>query len=792
MRTWNLKPGDPFTLIIAADYRSGKTNYLDDQIWEISISERDPGAVSIYTTYGLRARSMRMFPRFSVGNMTATNPNTFHTAPEICQFFPDYVKLSFSPFPYIDVFSEYWVPESNSLSGRLNIKNTGDSPIEIQVDWIAQLTPNEGQPMAQTNIEAAPVLAGKTQDLFPLIFITGGPQPGTGSYPSLYRTFKLDSGEGKHFTWIQSAQHTVEESFARSREIANLNFDAEIAKLESINSSFVEIYTGEQDWDAVFSHSQKQGIRLVLNSTDCLPESSFVLNRLPDQGYSLKGDGSDYNHLWNGQSAIEAYYLATILPIGSNQLLKGILNNFLASMKPEGHIDMKPGLAGQRSGLLATPILASFAWKIFQAKNDRDFLEKVFPPLYDYFKAWLSSDHDRDLDGVPEWDSSLQTGLDDHPIYSNWSDESFGADISKSESQLLCSFLYREANSLLEIAAILQQTEIIDELSAFRSDLAKIIDAFWNPEFLVYQDRDRDSHSFSHIKKFYSTQGPTVIHVDHATDESVRLLIHIHTDSKKTIKPDIYVHGSSISGKNRIEHLTGTDFSWHLGRGTYTGDRVYSKIERIEINDINPDDRVEIYTLGFMSLDISIFMPLWSEHASQSTAAKLINQNLLNPDLYWQPFGISTYNGLKKEELPVADGQVSVLWNSILIEGLLSYGFQDVAAQLMTKIMSAIIQNLKNQNSFRRHYHCRTGKGSGEINILNGLAPTGMFLASLGIRIITQNEFFISGINPYPWPITIKYKGLTIMRQEKSTSIIFPDGQTAELDSSEPHHIINQ
>ena len=106
--------------------------------------------------------------------------------------------------------------------------------------------------------------------------------------------------------------------------------------------------------------------------------------------------------------------------------------------------------------------------------------------------------------------------------------------------------------------------------------------------------------------------------------------------------------------------------------------------------------------------------------------------------------------------------------------------------------MSAIIQNMKKQNSFRRHYHCRTGKGSGEINILNGLAPTGVFLASLGIRIITQNELFISGINPYPWPITIKYKGLTILRQEKSTSIIFPDGQTAELDSSEPHHIKNQ
>ena len=389
MRTWNLKPGDPFTLIIAADYRAGRTNYIDDQIWEISFSERDPGVVSVYTTFGLRARSMRMFPRFSVGNMTAIDPKSFHKTPEIRQFFPDYVLLSFSPFSDIDVESEYWVPESNSLSGRLNIKNTGDSPIEIQVDWIAQLTPYEGQPMAQTNIEAAPVLAGKTQDLFPLVFITGGPQPGTGSYPSLFRKFKLEPGEGKHINWVHSARQSVEASFSRSREIASLNFDAEIAKLESLNSSFVEIYTGDQDWDAAFSHSQKHGISLALNSTKHLPECSFVLNRLPDQGFSLKGDGSDYNHLWSGQSPLEAYYLTEILPIGEANLHRGILKNFLASKKPDGHVDMKPGLAGQRSGLLATPILATLAWKIFQAECDQAYLEEIFPPLYEYYKACL-------------------------------------------------------------------------------------------------------------------------------------------------------------------------------------------------------------------------------------------------------------------------------------------------------------------------------------------------------------------------------------------------------------------
>ncbi len=44
-----------------------------------------------------------------------------------------------------------------------------------------------------------------------------------------------------------------------------------------------------------------------------LPNSSFVLSRQPDQGYSLRGDGSDYNHLWNGQPTLEALYLSSLI-----------------------------------------------------------------------------------------------------------------------------------------------------------------------------------------------------------------------------------------------------------------------------------------------------------------------------------------------------------------------------------------------------------------------------------------------------------------------------------------------
>ena len=256
MRTWNLKSEDPYSITLAADARFGETNYLDDQIWEFSYSSGDPSALAVYTTYGLRAKSMRLFPRFTIGNKSVINPDEFDSKLEINIVLPNYLKISFSPFRDIDVIAEYWVPGSNSIVGKLSLANRGDALQVVQVDWIAQLAPNDGQPMTPVSIEAAPVLAGKTQMLHPVIFITAGPQPGKGSYPSLFRTYSLEPGDNGEFSWIHCAKNSIEDSFSRAREIANLNFRAEIAALEMKNSSIIDIYTGEPDWDAVFVFSQ--------------------------------------------------------------------------------------------------------------------------------------------------------------------------------------------------------------------------------------------------------------------------------------------------------------------------------------------------------------------------------------------------------------------------------------------------------------------------------------------------------------------------------------------------------
>ena len=120
-----------------------------------------------------------------------------------------------------------------------------------------------------------------------------------------------------------------------------------------------------------------------------------------------------------------------------------------------------------------------------------------------------------------------------------------------------------------------------------------------------------------------------------------------------------------------------------------------------------------------------------------------------------------------------------MVWNSLIGEGLLAYGYREQAADLVGRLMSGLILSLKNDAAFRRSYHAEQGSGSGEWNILSGLAPLGLFLETLGVQLFSPWKVLVQGNNPFPWPVTVKYRGITVVRQEKQTVVTFPDGQSA-------------
>jgi hypothetical protein len=129
---------------------------------------------------------------------------------------------------------------------------------------------------------------------------------------------------------------------------------------------------------------------------------------------------------------------------------------------------------------------------------------------------------------------------------------------------------------------------------------------------------------------------------------------------------------------------------------------------------------------------------------------------------------------------------IHIHWNSLIGAGLLHYDYREQAAELVTRLMQAVIQSLKKRKSFYQYYDAKTGAGKGERNALQGLSPVGLFLETLGVRLISATCVALSGKNPFPWPVTIRYRGLTIVREKKHTRITFPGGQTAIVRSSDP------
>ncbi len=786
MREWNLKAGDPLSLILASDARLGPTDYLDDQIWELSLSGGDPPAISLNTTYGLRAKSARIFPRFTEGDVTRNDPAEFDQSPEARQIFPNFVLIAFAPFQNIDVVYEVWVPHSHAICGRVSITNQAKVERKLRCEMVGQLTPIEGQRMAPFEMSAATLLVGYSGGLAPVLFVTGGVKAGGGPYPALTLTMQMNAGETRQFTWVQVALADRDSSFAMGRDIASQNWDASRSRIEMLNAGQVEIFSGEPHWDAAFMLAQKQAAGLLAGPTPQLPHPSFLFTRQPDQGYSFRGDGSDYNYLWNGQTVMEASYLADILVMAAPESIKNLVRNFLAVQEESGAIDWKPGLGGQRNRLIATPGLARMVWRIYRQTEDVGFLVETFDGLYRQLESWFLPNHDRDGDGIPEWDHPLQTGLDYHPVFSRWQACATGVDIFTSEGPALCAFLHEECQCLIQISQVIGRDAEIKSLREKAEKLKEATGTAWDEQAACYFNWDRDTHISTQTDWDLEIKGSGNFSIRQDFSHPIRLQIQIRTDETIRRHPLIFVHGKGASGKRRVERIEDDQFRWIPGQGLLTGKYVYSFLDRIEVRGLEPEDQLQVTGVNFHRIDISLLTPLMAGIPDSARAEKIIAETITYPGLFWREYGLPTCPQPVCEAEQDVCWSLNIPWNALIGDGLIHYGHRSEAAELVSRLMTAIIQSLRKERSFRRHYHAETSQGQGEFNALMGLAPLGLFLNALGVRLISSRRVGLAGFNPFPWPVTVKYRGMTIMRQKDKTVVVFPDEQAVTVTDPEP------
>jgi hypothetical protein len=616
--------------------------------------------------------------------------------------------------------------------------------------------------------------------------MTGGPEPSTGPYPALSIDMELAPGGTRQFTWAHAALAEIEASFKQVKELVARNWEAEIAHLDVLNGRLLEIETGDKDWDAAFALAQKAAMSLFVGPTEHLPEKSFVLSRQPDQGYSPRGDGNDYTHLWNGQSAMEADYLTSVILPSAPSLAKGLLENFLSLQTQMGYIDWKPGLGGQRGRMLATPLLTNMAWRIYQTTEDRNFLEGVFPQLISFVQTWFTPEQDRDGDGLPEWAHPLQSGYEDHPAFSQWQRWAQGADITQAESPALCSFLYNEIQLLIRMARELERTGPISALEALADNLKSAVESVWDDKANIYRYWDRETH-FSPIGEFLgSRQGPGEIFLERAFQKPVRLLIQIEAAEERPRSAKASIHGTSASERHRVESIAEDDFQWFFGRGNVTSERVYQDVEHIQISGIDDEDQVTARVVDFAIQDHTLLLPLWAGIPNKNRGRKLAQNTITDETRFWHAYGIPAYVHFHTESDADSCHHVHLTWNNLIGEGLLRYGYEEEAVSLFTRLMRGIVENLQRSQTFYQNFHSQTGQGIGERNALSGLPPIGLFLDILGVRILSSRRVALQGHNPFRMPVTIKFRGLTIERKSNRTKITFPGGQTAVVRNPKP------
>jgi hypothetical protein len=319
--------------------------------------------------------------------------------------------------------------------------------------------------------------------------------------------------------------------------------------------------------------------------------------------------------------------------------------------------------------------------------------------------------------------------------------------------------------------------------------LKAVLDSSWDEELATYQYWDRDIHTTQKARILGETYGPGIVTLNDSLNKPVRLSFRITSDGESTRRPNIFIHGLNPSGKHRVERINQNQIQWFLGKGYATTDLTYKQLEHIDIQGLDNKDRVLIQTVNHMYQDITQLMPLWAGVSSESQAELLVRKTITDSNKYWRDYGLSTFLNLDQDKFDHLVNQVYIPWNYFIGEGLLNYGYRSESATLISRLMQAVVLNLKREGAFFQHYQSEDGIGIGEKNTLHGLAPVGLFLDTLGVRIFSPRRVAIEDYNPFPWPVTIKFRGLTIIRREKSTHISFPNGQSVDINDPEPRVI---
>ena len=610
-------------IILAADAGEGNVDVCNDHIWRLTTEDGEPKALSLSTTFGLRAYGMRIFPRFHMNGEIVTNPNSFSQYPKLQFYSSSFAEIDFKPFPSIDAILRLWVPASQILVGQVSLTLNTEQTESMLMEWAASLEPFPGgTTMSPIDQKINTILAGKTRDLEPVFMMTGMPRANNSAYPSLTLEMALRPSVPRQFTWVLSSLENKDLSFYTARRYTASTLESEQLRQEILQSKqFFVVGSQNRSFETQIRSSQIRIDQLILPPFGKFRHPTLTTTRMPDHGYSRSHDGSDSGPAWGIQTTLDTFLAARMLLPGQPDILKGLLQNFLDQQADNGALEMLTSWTGKRSGKIATPLCVGLALDLFNYTQDKDWLGRVFPQLLQSLNAWFSPSIDRDQDGFPEWQHVLQTGLGSTAGDSGV--ETLETLVQCAESPALAALLYKEFKSLLVMANTLGIIESSEWLNKKTLLLKELVQSCWNEKEGFFQYRDYMNHTLKTSSRVisYKRNGHFPIATQKSNASSTVVRIERSTDSP---------HGFIIQIQTTGQVLTFTErsFVWRGAKGLAVLDIPVGDIQSIDIRGLKKSESLHLSEPAFDHFDASAIIPFWAGCASTDQLRRFVEGKL--------------------------------------------------------------------------------------------------------------------------------------------------------------------
>jgi len=746
---------DPISLMLAADTAFAADLEGPDIVWQLELEPTQP--LSLRSSLGLQARSFRVFPSIGRNKQLFQNLNEFLTTPRVDSLFPGYAKLILSPDPNTQAVLEFWAREPHTLSGRITLRNTGAENAELSARVAGVLVPLTGeQGMTITKQDFKTYLRGQSGDLTIALAMNGAPKPVISPYQALEISRLLLPGEEFSTAWRCSLAFSPAQSQERALTAFPANWQAEIARLEVAEQArALEVETPLPDWNLVFKAVRDQANLLLRRAGDPERSLTFFEERNTLSPVGMASAQREWAAPAGKPSALEVRQLArTLLPTqieAAVNLTRAFLRNLTANTDPAPPF----------------PCLASLVWDVHSYRQEPAFLAECLPNLAEQILRWFSPQNDRDQDGLPEWSTAAQSRLTDLPIFDIWQESASPSRISSAESLGLAALLDDELDTLLRMARVVGDAALAGQIrprqDRLRAGIARFRAEAPNASFI-----DRDTHLSHPSEKIIEVVFPDPLWKSVRLLLPARLNILIRQSAAFALPAPFEALGADASGEEVRERIDPSRMLW-LPHGFHiTTQSVFSRFDRLEGLEL-ADGAARVYTSGLQAADISQQLG-WEGQRGDSDAPAWASPQ----DIRFR-FGLPTDLDPAKPE----GGRVNLGWNCLLIERLNRLGEKKLAFDLLSRLVLGASGVLKREHALTESFRSDSGLAVGARGSMQGLLPPLLLLELAGIQIINERKVSISGDNPCPWPLIVRFRGLEVRREGKNTNIQFPNGAHA-------------